>query len=181
MSEKTETAIFGGGCFWCTETVFFELKGVISIIPGYAGGTVPKPSYMQVCGGGTGHAEIIKIEFDPDVISFDDLLEVFFHVHDPTTLNRQGNDTGEQYRSIIFYHDQQQKEAAEKYIGKLTASGEFNHPIVTQVRPLTEFYEAEGYHQRYYAGNAGQPYCQMIIAPKMAKFRAKFKDSLKTS
>ncbi|MHB8085659.1 MAG: peptide-methionine (S)-S-oxide reductase MsrA [Dehalococcoidia bacterium] len=181
MSEKTETAVFGGGCFWCTEAVFSELKGVISVMPGYAGGTTPKPSYMQVCSGTTGHAEVIKIEYDPEMISFEGLLEVFFHVHDPTTLNRQGNDAGEQYRSIILYRDQGQKEAAEKYIAGLTASGEIDRPIVTQVRPLTEFYEAEDYHQRYYAGNAGQPYCQMIIAPKMAKFKAKFKDSLKSA
>jgi peptide-methionine (S)-S-oxide reductase len=181
MNQKTETAVFGSGCFWCTEAVFSELKGVTSAIPGYAGGTAPKPSYMQVCSGTTGHAEVIKIEYDPKVISFDDLLEVFFHVHDPTTLNRQGNDTGEQYRSIVLYRNRGQKEAAEKYISKLTASGEFDHPIVTQVRPLTEFYEAEDYHQRYYAGNASQPYCQVVITPKMAKFRAKFRDSLKSA
>ena len=181
MSQETETAVFGGGCFWCTEAVFSELKGVISVLPGYAGGTTPKPSYTQVCSGTTGHAEVIKIEYDPEVISFADLLEVFFHVHDPTTLDRQGNDAGEQYRSIILYHNQGQKEAAEKYISKLTASREFDRPIVTQVRPLTEFYEAEDYHQRYFAGNADQPYCQMIIAPKMAKFRAKFKNSLKSA
>ncbi len=173
--------MFGGGCFWCTEAVFPDLKGVISVIPGYAGGTAPKPSYMQVCGGTTGHAEVIKIEYDPNVISFDALLDVFFHIHDPTTLNRQGNDSGEQYRSIILYRNQDQKETAEKYISKLTASGEFDRPIVTQVRPLTEFYEAEDYHHQYYAGNASQPYCQVIIAPKMAKFRAMFKNSLKSA
>ncbi len=179
MSDKFETAVFGGGCFWCTEAVFTELNGVISVLPGYAGGTVPKPSYMQVCSGNTGHAEVIKIEYDPDIITFDDLLDVFFHVHDPTTLNRQGNDSGEQYRSVVLYRDQGQKEAAEKFIKKLTAAGEFDRPIVTQVRPLTEFYEAEDYHQRYYAANAGQPYCQMVISPKLSKFRAKFKSSLK--
>ena len=179
MGQKTEIAVFGGGCFWCTEAVFSELKGVIHVTSGYAGGTTPKPSYMQVSSGTTGHAEVVKIEYDPQVISYEDLLEVFFHSHDPTTLNRQGADAGEQYRSLILYTDKGQKEAAERYISKLASSGEFDRPIVTQVKPFTEFYEAEAYHQNFYAGNTGHPYCQMVIAPKLSKVKSKFKGSLK--
>jgi methionine-S-sulfoxide reductase len=181
MKNATENAVFGGGCFWCTESIFSNLKGVISVISGYAGGKTPKPSYLQVCGGGTGHAEVIKVEYDPAIVSFTDLLDVFFHVHDPTTLNRQGNDVGDQYRSVILYTSESQKQDAEAFISKLKADKEFDRPIVTGVKPLTEFFAAEDYHQRYYENNSGQPYCQMIIAPKLAKFTAKFKDAAKSA
>lgn len=174
MSDKIEIAVFGGGCFWCTEAVFSSLKGVTKVTPGYAGGSAIQPTYLQVCGGKTGHAEVIKIEYDPAVISYNDLLEVFFYTHDPTTVNRQGNDIGEQYRSIILYTNQEQKVSAEQQINKLNTSKEFTRPIATEIRPLTEFYEAEDYHQRYYENNKGQPYCQMIIGPKLAKFKNKF-------
>ncbi|MDD5311438.1 MAG: peptide-methionine (S)-S-oxide reductase MsrA [Dehalococcoidia bacterium] len=174
-----ESAVFGGGCFWCTEAIFAGLKGVSKVTPGYAGGATADPTYQQVCGGATGHAEVIKIDYDPSLISYDALLDVFFHTHDPTTPDRQGYDVGEQYRSIIFYTSREQKEAAEQYIDDLGISGEFGRPIVTQVKPLTAFYEAEGYHQNYYAANDAQPYCRMVIAPKLAKLRAKYGDLLK--
>ncbi len=177
----TETAVFGGGCFWCTEAIFSRLKGVTAVTSGYAGGKVPQPSYMQVCSGNTGHAEVLKIEYDAAVISYEDLLYVFFHTHDPTTPNRQGNDIGEQYRSIILYQDDEQKKLAEKVIQQLNASGEFRQRIVTEVKQLQEFYPAEDYHQRYYENNAGQPYCQMIIRPKLDKFKSRFKDTLNTA
>jgi len=179
MQGNTETAVFGGGCFWCTEAIFSELKGVLKVMPGYTGGGSDNPTYQQVCGGNTGHVEATMIEYDPALISYTDLLEVFFYTHDPTTPNRQGNDVGEQYHSTIFYEDDAQKESAENYIEKLDASGDFLGPIVTTLRPLTRFYEAEDYHQRYYENNAAQPYCRAIISPKMSKFRAKFKSSLK--
>jgi len=179
MKTNTETAVFGGGCFWCTEAVFYELKGVLKVIPGYTGGRTENPTYQQVCGGNTGHVEAVRIEYDPALISYNDLMEIFFYTHDPTTPNRQGNDVGEQYHSSIFYVDDAQKEAAEKYISELNASGEYHSPVITTVRPLTRFYEAEDYHQRYYENNAAQPYCRAIIAPKLSKFRAKFKNSLK--
>ncbi len=179
MKTQTETAVFGGGCFWCTEAVFCELKGVSKVTPGYTGGSRANPTYQQVCGGNTGHVEVIKIDYDPAIISYNDLLEVFFYTHDPTTPNRQGNDVGEQYHSSIFYLDDAQKDAADKYIARLNASGEYKTPVVTTVRPLTRFYEAEDYHHDYYRENAGQVYCRMVIAPKMAKFRAKFKKLLK--
>ena len=174
-----ESAVFGGGCFWCTEAIFAGLKGVIKVTPGYAGGVTAGPTYQQVCGGATGHAEVIKIDYDPSLISYDALLDVFFHTHDPTTLDRQGYDVGDQYRSIILYISSEQKEAAERYIDDLGASGEFGRPIVTQVKPLTEFYETEGYHQSYYAENDARPYCRMVITPKLAKLRAKYGDLLK--
>ena len=179
VESKTEIAVFGGGCFWCTEAIFSELKGVLKVIPGYTGGLSDNPTYQQVCGGNTGHVEAARIEYDPELISYNDLLGVFFCTHDPTTPNRQGNDVGEQYHSTIFYVDNAQKEASEKCIAKLNASGDYHSPIITSLKPLTRFYEAEDYHQRYYENNAAQPYCRAIIAPKMAKFRAKFKDSLK--
>jgi len=175
-----ETAIFGGGCFWCNEAIFSSLKGVIKVTPGYAGGRTTKPTYRQVCNGMTGHAEVIKIEYDPAAISFNDLLEVFFYTHDPTTPNRQGNDIGEQYRSLILYRNQKQKELAEQFINQLNANKEFEYPIVTEIKPLTEFYEAEDYHQRYYHNNSSQPYCRMTIAPKLAKFKTRFNNSLKS-
>jgi len=180
MTETIKTAVLGGGCFWCTEAVFSRLKGVLKVTPGYAGGATDKPTYQQVCSGITGHAEVNKIEYDPAIISYSDLLEVFFHVHDPTTLNRQGNDSGEQYRSIILYSDAEQKAAAERFVSELNASAEFKQPIVTEIKQLTAFYQAEGYHQSYYENNSGQPYCRMIIKPKLDKFRQKFSKSLKT-
>lgn len=154
---------------------------MLKVTSGYAGGKTANPSYLQVCSGTTGHAEVIKIEYDPSLISYGDLLNVFFHVHDPTTLNRQGADTGEQYRSVILYDGPEQKELAQQYIDDLNATGEFGGPIVTQLHPLTEFYEAEDYHQRYYEANTGQPYCQMVISPKLVKFRKQFKSLLKSS
>lgn len=174
MTDILETAIFGGGCFWCTEAIFRELRGVQSVVPGYAGGTLANPTYEAVCGGNTGHAEVIKIEFDSRVIAFRDLLEVFFLTHDPTTMNRQGNDVGEQYRSIILYTSPAQKEQAEKMIMALTASGEFKHPIVTQIKPLDRFYKAEDYHHNYYAQNQNKSYCRLVINPKLIKLRKKF-------
>lgn len=179
MKKTIETVVFGGGCFWCTEAIFASLNGVIRVTPGYAGGRTTKPTYKQVCSGTTGHAEVIKIEYDPAVIRFDDLLEVFFHTHDPSTPNRQGNDIGDQYRSIILYQSESQKKSAQEFIERLNDSKEFGRPIVTEVRPLTQFYEAEECHRGYYHKNASQPYCQMVVAPKLAKLRTKFNDSLK--
>jgi len=179
MADTIKTAILGGGCFWCTEAVFSRLKGVLKVTPGYAGGNTEKPTYQQVCGGTTGHAEVSKIDYDPSIISYNGLLEVFFHVHDPTTLNRQGDDFGEQYRSIILYSDDEQKAAAEKFTSKLNASAEFQRPIVTEIKQLRAFYQAEDDHQNYYENNSGQPYCRLIITPKLDKFRQKFPQSLK--
>ena len=180
MSEnKFQLATLGGGCFWCIEAVFDELKGVDKVESGYAGGTVKHPSYRDVCSGKTGHAEVTQITFDPKVISYKELLEIFFTVHDPTTLNRQGADIGTQYRSVIFYHDDEQKKIAERVIAETNAAKIWDRTIVTEVTPFTEFYKAEGYHQDYYVNNPGQPYCQVIIAPKVVKFRKKFKEKLK--
>ncbi len=179
MESKTETAVFGGGCFWCTEAVFAELKGVIRVTPGYTGGRTDNPTYQQVCGGHTGHVEVARIEYDPGLISYTDLLEIFFYTHDPTTSNRQGNDVGEQYHSTIFYTDDTQKELSQKFIDKLNAGKEFNAPIVTTLRPLGQFYEAEDYHQEYFRKNAGHVYCRLVVAPKLAKLRAKFKNTVK--
>ncbi|MFA5077869.1 MAG: peptide-methionine (S)-S-oxide reductase MsrA [Dehalococcoidia bacterium] len=179
MKHKTEVAVFGGGCFWCTEAIFSQLKGVSKVMPGYTGGRSDNPTYQQVCGGNTGHVEVVRIEYNPALISYNDLLEVFFYTHDPTTPNRQGNDAGEQYHSTIFYVDDAQKESAEKFIEKLNASGEFHAPIVTTLRPLTKFYEAEDYHRDYYSENTNHVYCRVVIAPKLSKFRAKFKDLAK--
>lgn len=169
-----EIAIFGGGCFWCTEAVFNSLKGVISVVPGYSGGKKSSPTYEEVCGGNTGHVECIKIEFDPKIISFSDLLGVFFYTHDPTTLNKQGNDIGTQYRSVIFYTNPIQREIAENFIKDLEKSGSYNKPIVTTVEPLNEFYLAEDYHQKYYDNHKDAPYCQIIIEPKLDKLNEKF-------
>ncbi len=179
MTDTIKTAVLGGGCFWCTEAVFSRLKGVLGVTPGYAGGDIDSPTYQQVCDGTTGHAEVNKIEFDPSIISYSDLLEVFFHVHDPTTLNQQGNDFGEQYRSIILYSDDEQKDAAERFVRDLNTNGEFKRPVVTEIKPLTAFYEAEDYHQGYYENNSRQPYCRLVITPKLDKFRQKFSKSLK--
>ena len=168
-TNKTELATLGGGCFWCTEAVFKELPGVKSVSSGYAGGHMPKPSYKQVCSGDTGHAEVIQIEFDPQKISYEKLLEVFWEVHDPTTLNRQGPDTGTQYRSVILYHDEGQKQAAEK--SKAEAAKRFSKPIVTQIVPFKEFYKAEGYHQNYFRKNPNDAYCRINIPPKLEKLK----------
>ena len=173
---STQFAVFGGGCFWCTEAFFQRLKGVKSVLPGYAGGTTKNPSYDQVCTGRTGHAEVVKIEFDPADISYEDLLEVFFATHDPTTPNRQGNDRGTQYRSIILAADEGQKKAADEAITKFAS--DFPAPIVTQVAMLAEFYPAEDYHQNYYNENGAQPYCSFVISPKLAKFKKKFADRI---
>lgn len=176
---KLDTATFGAGCFWCVEAVFQELKGVQSVTSGYAGGTVTNPTYKQVCGGNTGHAEVARVVYDPQVISYDELLEVFWQTHDPTTPNRQGNDVGTQYRSAVFYHNPEQKEKAEFYKKKLNESGAFPGPVVTTIEEMKEFYPAEDYHQNYYIDNASQPYCTFVIGPKMDKFRKAFRNKLK--
>ncbi len=177
---KTEVAVFGGGCFWCVEAVFDDLRGVNSVVSGYAGGSVKNPTYEQVCAGRTGHAEVIKVEFDPSQISFRDLMTVFFATHDPTTLNRQGNDVGTQYRSAILYANEQQKREAAAFIKELDAAKTFKSSIVTTLEPLTEFYEAEKYHQKYYANNPYQPYCQVTIPPKLNKLHKQFSELLKS-
>lgn len=176
---RTESAVFGGGCFWCTEAVFQELKGVASVMSGYSGGTIAHPTYEQVSSGKTGHAEVIKIDFDPEVVSFRDLLTVFFASHDPTTMNRQGADVGTQYRSVIFYESDVQKQVAQDFIRELNASSPAGVPIVTAVEPLTNFYPAEEYHRNYYKNNASQPYCQLVINPKLQKVQEQFADLLK--
>jgi peptide-methionine (S)-S-oxide reductase len=177
MNDKTETATLAGGCFWCTEAIFQRLKGVISVEPGYAGGSVENPSYEEVSAGQTGHAEATQIIFDPGQISFDKLLEVFWATHNPTTLNRQGNDVGPQYRSVIFYHSPEQKEVAEK--SKLQHAKDFNDPIVTEIVAFTNFYKAENYHQNYYNTHKDQAYCSLVIEPKIQKLLKEFKDELK--
>jgi len=179
MDTQRETATLGGGCFWCLEAVYDDLRGVESVVSGYAGGRVPDPSYEQVCSGTTGHAEVVRITFDPAEVSFRELLEVFFTIHDPTTLNRQGADVGTQYRSAIFYHDDEQKRVAEETIRDLEAEGVWDDPIVTEVVPLTAFYPAEGYHQEYFARNPRAGYCQVVIAPKVSKFRKQYLSRLK--
>ena len=168
---QRELATLGGGCFWCLEAVYKDLKGVESVVSGYAGGDVENPTYEQVCGGRTGHAEVVQIAFDPQVVTYRDLLDVFFTIHDPTTKDRQGADVGPQYRSIILYHDPEQKAAAEQAIAELEAKGIWHAPIVTEVAPLETFYPAEAYHQDYFEQNPRQRYCQIVIAPKVAKFR----------
>ncbi len=177
--KRYEVATLAGGCFWCTEAVFTELQGVEQVQSGYSGGTVANPSYELVCTGTTGHAESVEITFDPQVISFADLLRVFFTVHDPTTLNRQGADVGTQYRSAIFYHDEEQKKIAEQVIKEIEAQKLWDHPIVTQVVPFKDFNIAEDYHRDYYANNPNQPYCRIVIAPKVAKFREHYREKLK--
>jgi peptide-methionine (S)-S-oxide reductase len=178
---RRERATLGGGCFWCLEPVFEDLIGVENVVVGYAGGEHPDPDYQLVCTGTTGHAEVVQVTFDPASISFSELLEVFFSVHDPTTLNRQGADEGTQYRSIILYHDEQQRQAAEKMIVTLTTQAVWENPIVTQIEPLGEFYPAESYHQGYYRNNPGQGYCMMVVAPKLKKFRQKYAQRLKST
>ena len=174
-----QKATLAGGCFWCLEAVFDELKGVTSVESGYAGGHVPNPSYQAVCTGMTGHAEVVQVTFDPSVISYEDLLRVFFTIHDPTTLNRQGADVGTQYRSAIFTHDDAQRAAAEAVIREIGDSRLWANPIVTEVKPLDKFYVAENYHQEYFVNNPNQPYCRVVIEPKVAKFRKHFVDRLK--
>ncbi|MGD2105349.1 MAG: peptide-methionine (S)-S-oxide reductase MsrA [Anaerolineae bacterium] len=178
-SEQREVATLGGGCFWCLEAVFDRLRGVVGVVSGYAGGSVDDPSYGQVCRGDTGHAEVAQVTFDPRTITYRQILEVFFGVHDPTTLNRQGGDVGTQYRSVIFYHDSRQKEIAEMMIQRLDEERLWSQPIVTEVAPLETFYAAEPYHQEYYRKNPGQPYCRMTIAPKVAKLRKQHSSMLK--
>jgi peptide-methionine (S)-S-oxide reductase len=178
MSSNFEVTTLGGGCFWCIEAVFKPLKGIEKLVSGYAAGNVPNPTYKQVCSGSTGHAEVVQITFDPSIIAFEDVLEIFFVMHDPTTLNRQGNDRGTQYRSIILYHDDRQKDIAEAVIDRLTREAVFDDPIVTTVEPLDTFYPAEDYHQDYFEYNANQPYCAVVIAPKVLKLRKKYAERL---
>ena len=175
----TETGTFASGCFWCTEAVFGALEGVISVVSGYAGGEKDRPTYQEVAGGGTGHAEAVQVAYNPEKVSYQDLLEVFWATHDPTTPNRQGQDIGHQYRSVIFYHDEEQKRLAEASRQRLTASGEFKDPVVTEILPFDQFFPAEQYHQEYYRQNKDAPYCQLVITPKFQKFAEKFKDKLK--
>jgi len=174
-----EVATLGGGCFWCLEAVYQELRGVEKVESGYSGGDVPKPTYREVCSETTGHAEVVQVTFDPEVVSYKDILEVYFTIHDPTTLNRQGADVGTQYRSVIYYHDDEQRRIAEAVISDLESEGIWSNPIVTEVTPFDEFYVAEDYHQNYFRNNGFQPYCQVIIAPKVAKFRKQHLDRLK--
>jgi len=174
-----EIATLGGGCFWCLEAVFDRLEGVISVESGYTGGKTLNPTYQDICGGDTGHAEVVRVTFDSSVIGYDDLLEVFFSIHDPTTLNMQGNDIGTQYRSVIYYHSPAQQVSAESIVSRLTAEKAYAHPIVTEISPAVQFYEAEPYHQEYFENNPRQPYCQYVVSPKVAKFRKKFADRLK--
>ncbi len=176
---KTDTATFGTGCFWCTEAIFQQVEGVIKVTSGYSGGTKENPTYKEVCTGTTGHAECLNIVYDPAKVSFDELLEIFWQVHDPTTLNRQGNDVGTQYRSAIFYHNDEQKAKAEKYKAELDKSGAWDNPIVTIIEPFSKFYPAEDYHQNYYNNNPEQGYCQFVIRPKVEKFEKVFKSKLK--
>ena len=178
-NQNKAVATFGSGCFWCTEAVFERLEGVSKVESGYSGGHVDRPTYEQVTTGTTGHAEVTQLTYNPDVISYKELLEVFWKTHDPTTLNRQGNDVGPQYRSVIFYHDNEQKELAERYKKELDEAGVFDNPIVTEISPYEKFYKAENYHQDYYANNPYQPYCSFVITPKIEKFEKVFKDKLK--
>jgi peptide-methionine (S)-S-oxide reductase len=177
--DKRETATLGAGCFWCVEAVFQNLKGVDQVVSGYAGGTFAYPTYEQVCRGTTGHVEVVHITFDPETISFAEILDVFWRTHDPTTLNRQGHDVGTQYRSVIFYHDEEQKTAAEKSKNEAEASGVWSAPIVTEIVPFTNFYKAGDNHQNYYRTNPDQPYCQVVIDPKISKLRKEFQAKLK--
>lgn len=177
--NNMEVATLGGGCFWCLEPAYDELRGVESVESGYAGGRVRNPTYEQVCAGTTGHAEVVRVTFDPLVVSYREILQVFFSIHDPTTRNRQGNDVGTQYRSVIFYHSPEQKATAEQVIAELEEADIWDNPIVTEVAPLTDFYVAEDFHQEYFERNPNQPYCQFVVAPKVAKFRKQYMDQLK--
>jgi peptide-methionine (S)-S-oxide reductase len=176
---NTQTAILGGGCFWCLEAVFDRLTGVTSVESGYAGGQPDNPTYQQVCSGKTGHVEVVRLTFDPSQISYRDLLDVFFTIHDPTTLNRQGNDTGTQYRSVIFYNSEEQRREAEQVIADLNAARTWPNPIVTTVEPAPKFFVAEAYHQEYYENNSSQPYCRFVVEPKVQKFQKKFAEKVK--
>lgn len=178
MTHETQAATLGGGCFWCLEAIYQQIKGVTSVVSGYAGGSVDNPDYKSVCTGATGHAEVVRITFDPAVISYADLLHIFWRIHDPTTLNRQGGDVGTQYRSIILYHDEEQKRAAEYSKTEVDASDLWSAAIVTEIEPLEAFYEAEAYHHDYYLNNPRQPYCFMVIDPKVDKFRKSFQHML---
>ena len=180
MSYKWERATLGGGCFWSFEAIYREVNGVEAVESGYAGGTDPDPTYDKVCGGATGHAEVVQMTFDPAIISFNDILYIFWRIHDPTTLNRQGADVGTQYRSVIFYHSEEQKLVAERSKEEAEASALWPRPIVTEITPFSAFYKAESYHQKYYAMNANQPYCRVVIDPKLKEFRRKFQYTLKT-
>ncbi|HCR18559.1 MAG TPA: peptide-methionine (S)-S-oxide reductase [Candidatus Latescibacteria bacterium] len=171
-------ATFGGGCFWCVEAIYQDLKGVHSVLSGYTGGASENPSYQDVCSGTTGHAEVVQIGFDPEVISYGELLKIFWRTHDPTTLNQQGADKGTQYRSVIYYHNEDQKEVARKSLSETDQSDLWDNPIVTEISPMGAFFEAEDYHQNYYKQNGNQPYCRMVIDPKMAKFREEFGDKM---
>ncbi|HKL33730.1 MAG TPA: peptide-methionine (S)-S-oxide reductase MsrA [Tangfeifania sp.] len=179
MEKELKKATLGGGCFWCTEAVYKELKGVVDVVPGYSGGSIKNPAYREVCTGRTGHAEVVQISYNPEVVSYKEILEVFFMTHDPTTLNRQGNDVGTQYRSAVFYHDEYQKETAEEVIRYFEKENIYNQPIVTEVAPFETFYKAEDYHKDYFERNEDQPYCQFIVAPKVAKFKKIFKNKIK--
>ena len=179
MNTNLHTATLAGGCFWCLEAVYDDIKGVHSVESGYAGGHMPNPTYRAVCDGDTGHAEVVQVHFDPNIVSYRDLLNVFFAIHDPTTLNRQGADVGTQYRSAIFYHDDEQKKIAEELIKELNSQNIWDNPIVTEVTKLDKFYMAEDYHQEYFARNPYQPYCMAVVAPKVSKFRRHFLEMLK--
>ena len=179
MTNQREQATLGGGCFWCLEAIYQDVAGVEKVVSGYAGGHVDNPSYKAVCAGTTGHAEVIQVTFDPQMISYEDILYIFWRIHDPTTLNRQGNDVGTQYRSIILYHDEAQRVIAEKSKAEVGAANLYHNAIVTEIAPLTDFYGAEEYHQNYYKDNRLQPYCMMVIDPKVRKFRKSFKERLK--
>jgi peptide-methionine (S)-S-oxide reductase len=178
-SKNLEIATLGGGCFWCLEAIYADLKGVEKVVSGYSGGHVPNPTYEQVCSKNTGHAEVVQVTFDPGVISYEEILKIFFTIHDPTTPDRQGADVGPQYRSVIFYHSEKQRESAEKIMAEITSEGIWADPIVTQLEPLQDFFVAEAYHQEYFKRNPYQGYCQVVIAPKVAKFRKNFVDRLK--
>jgi len=179
MAQNFEKATLGGGCFWCTEAVYLQLNGVIDVKPGYSGGHIKNPSYKEVCTGRTGHAEVVQITYNPKEVSFSEILEVFFMTHDPTTLNRQGNDVGTQYRSAVFFHNEEQKTIAEKIVQEFENEKVYNDPIVTEITPFDKFYLAEDYHINYFERNKNQPYCQFVVAPKVEKFQKIFKDKLK--
>jgi peptide-methionine (S)-S-oxide reductase len=182
VGDKTDTATFATGCFWCTEAIFEELNGVLSVTSGYSGGTISNPTYKEVCTGETGHAECVQIVYEPNKITYDELLEVFFEVHDPTSLNRQGADVGTQYRSAVFYHNNEQKQKVEYYKDELNKSGAYDKPIVTEIASFSKFYPAEGYHQEYYENNKNSnPYCSVVIRPKLEKFQKVFAKKLKTN
>lgn len=179
MPQELEKATFGGGCFWCVEAVFERVEGVNSVVSGYSGGKIKNPTYKEICTGLTGHAEVVQISYDPSVVSYDELLEIFWKTHDPTTLNRQGADVGTQYRSVVYYHNDEQKERAVYWKDKINQAGVYNDPVVTEISPLDVFYPAEDYHQEYYELNSSQPYCQFVVKPKVDKLEKLFAEKLK--